>query len=46
MRTRIKKNVLILVLMDNQNTNFYPRLNKVHAVLILVLMDNQNTFTL
>ena len=35
--------VLILVLMDNQNTILYGRLRRWNGVLILVLMDNQNT---
>ena len=37
------KNVLILVLMDNQNTKKYGRIKMPKNVLILVLMDNQNT---
>ena len=35
--------VLILVLMDNQNTSNGKRAGKHQRVLILVLMDNQNT---
>ena len=35
--------VLILVLMDNQNTKEIVPGNNNQAVLILVLMDNQNT---
>ena len=35
--------VLILVLMDNQNTRLVPLGRKPLLVLILVLMDNQNT---
>ena len=39
-----KANVLILVLMDNQNTKKNGKENASHSgVLILVLMDNQNT---
>ena len=43
-KTRPEICVLILVLMDNQNT-FIPVISKQHTkpVLILVLMDNQNT---
>ena len=37
--------VLILVLMDNQNTNHKDYGRKKIWVLILVLMDNQNTTT-
>ena len=40
-----KDNVLILVLMDNQNTNSSGQALKTFFVLILVLMDNQNTIT-
>ena len=36
--------VLILVLMDNQNTFEQHEPHAHHLVLILVLMDNQNTF--
>ena len=35
--------VLILVLMDNQNTSFAAIAVNAQRVLILVLMDNQNT---
>ena len=35
--------VLILVLMDNQNTGSCIRTSSKGTVLILVLMDNQNT---
>ena len=41
--TRPHAFVLILVLMDNQNTLCALRWGKSTAVLILVLMDNQNT---
>ena len=37
--------VLILVLMDNQNTCMRTATMKMSSVLILVLMDNQNTPT-
>ena len=36
--------VLILVLMDNQNTRYHRLESRPHRVLILVLMDNQNTW--
>ena len=40
----MKRLVLILVLMDNQNTFMKNFKNLVCLVLILVLMDNQNTY--
>ena len=36
--------VLILVLMDNQNTYVGEEVEVTYEVLILVLMDNQNTY--
>ena len=41
---RLERAVLILVLMDNQNTSIHILLKRGrYIVLILVLMDNQNT---
>ena len=42
-RFHTDKKVLILVLMDNQNTDSAKALAEAWQVLILVLMDNQNT---
>ena len=44
MATQVSDTVLILVLMDNQNTStLNASAQGVFEVLILVLMDNQNT---
>ena len=43
MKDKVTNTVLILVLMDNQNTAEGRKRRAALCVLILVLMDNQNT---